>query len=700
MVRLAVWPTMVPSPHLYHLCFLSPELLHWVEGSMVILGNSKKESGGKLRDRRPDIQGLRGIAVALVIVYHAHPHSVPSGFVGVDVFFVISGWVIAQSVMERWETSGTFSFTHFWFRRARRLVPALGVMITFVSFASVMFLATGPAAQTLLTGLLAVFSVANAGIYRFTGDYFSLDASLNAQIHTWSLGVEEQYYLGFSILLSILVWRNFRNSLPQLVLTVFSSILVLSILAAFAGYTDVVDGWVAEFLLGFYSPIPRLWEFSIGVLGYLLVREKGRWSGILGLGTFCAGAGLIFLGASGIFVVGTAPFSSEVALAVLGSFLVMASNGEDTGQIILENRLMVWLGDRSYSLYLWHWPMIVFASQLLPSFGFAGILGGLASVPIAMLSYRFIEKKQLRLDLSRIRMATIFCLKFVMTPTLVAGVMLFATSTAQSAVDQPNATSAIEPCVNLSQSSLFEVCKWNASETSAPTVWLIGDSNANHYRTGLYSAALQTGTVLGVSVRNSCPPLSPLPAGISFPDGCELNNELLFDYLAQEEPGLIVMGMSVSGWLDDSNVDRHGRVLESLTESILKLQQAGHHVAVISPLPPWPETSPVGPAYCGVPFLLQENCVAYLALGDANPAYEPLVVSLRKKAASSDVTWIDVRDTICPQRMCLSREPDGAWIWIDRSHLSRLASERLAPIFSDFLNEANSRMMANSTKGS
>ena len=662
-----------------------------VEAAMVIVGNSQERIRGRTGHRRPDVQGLRGIAIALVVVYHAYSPFMPSGFVGVDVFFVISGWVIAQSVVQRWESSGTFAFKDFWWRRARRLIPALGVMITFVSVASVMILAIIPATQTLLTGLLAIFSAANIGVYRFTGDYFSLDASLNPLIHSWSLAVEEQYYFGFSVLLSIFVLGKVRRALPQMVLSVFSSLLVLSLVAAFVGYTDAIDGWVAEFLFGFYSPIPRLWEFSIGVVGYLLVRERGRLSGVLGLATFCAGAVLIFLGASGFFAVGAAPFSSEVAMAVVGSYLVLVSHGGEAGQIILENRVMVWLGDRSYSIYLWHWPMIVFSSQVFGSFSFAGILGGFASVPIAMLSYRFIEKKQLRLDLSEIRWAKFFWLKFVLVPILVAGAMLFATSVAQRAVDQPNTSVLMEPCINLSQSPHYEVCIWNSSEPNATTVWLIGDSNANHYRTGLYSAALETGTVLGVSVRNSCPPLSPLPAGISFPDGCERNNEFLFAHLADQEPGFIVMGMSVSSWLDHSAPNQGANVLDSLEESILKLQRAGHQVAVVSPLPPWPGTARVGPAYCGIPFLLYENCVASLALKDADPAYGPLITSFEQQVGLSDAEWLDVRDTICPLGVCFSREPGGEWIWIDRNHLSTLASERLAPIFSGFLEKAYNR---------
>ena len=684
------WPGLVVSNQI-----ASGRLSRWprdsVEAAIVIGGNLKEANRGRTLHRRPDIQGLRGLAIALVVVYHAYSPFMPSGFVGVDVFFVISGWVIAQSVIERWESSGTFAFKEFWWRRARRLIPAFGLMITFVSVASVLILAITPATQTLWTGLLAMFSIANIGVYRFTGDYFSLEASLNPLIHTWSLAVEEQYYFGFSILLSILVLGKFRRVLPQMAFSVFSSIFVLSLVAAFLGYTDAIDGWVPEFLFGFYSPIPRLWEFSVGVVGYLLVRERGRSTGVFGLATFCAGVVLIFLGASGVFAVGTAPFSSEIAIAVLGSFMVMASDGGEAGQVILENRVMVWLGDRSYSIYLWHWPMIVFSWQVMGNFGFAGILGALASVPMAMWSYRFIEKKQLWPDVSEIRLARFFGLKFLMVPVLVVAAMMFVTAVAQSTLDQPETMNRMDPCINLSQSPLYEVCKWNSSDPSAPTVWLIGDSNANHYRTGLYSAALETGTVLGVSVRNSCPPLSPLPAGISFPDGCEQNNELLFAYLANQESGLIVMGMSISRWLGLSAHDEGANVLDSLEESISKLQRAGHRVAVVSPLPPWSETARVGPAYCGIPFLLQENCVAYLALKHADPAYEPFADSFQQQVELSNAEWLDVRDTICPQGVCLSREPGGEWIWLDRAHISTSASERLAPIFSRFLEKASNR---------
>lgn len=612
----------------------------------------------------------------------------PSGFVGVDVFFVISGYVITHSVIERWARSGTFSFKDFWGRRARRLVPALGLMVGVVSLGAILFLAISPAAQSALTGLLAMLSLANVGAYRLTGDYFSLDASLNALIHTWSLAVEEQYYLGFSVLVAAIVAGRLRSKLPQVALALFSGLFAVSLLAAFVGYTDVIDGWLADFLLGFYSPIPRLWEFSVGVLGYLLVRNRGRLAGTPALVAFALGFALMVVGASGSVGFGVAPFSSEVGAAVLGAFLVLISDSRSISRLALENPLMVWLGNRSYSVYLWHWPMIVFSGQIFASFGLAGPIGAIVSIPIAMLSYRLVEQKQLALTFSDWKAARVFLLKFVLTPILVAGGTLLALYIAGKTLEQPEVSVSIEPCTNISQSDQFEVCKWNTDAPNASTVWLVGDSNANHYRTGLHAAVFEQQSEFGVSVRNGCPPLTPLPASTSFPDGCERNNELVFDYLTQQDPGIIVMGMSVRRWLDDVAPDGGARYVSSLEASIVKLHSAGHRVVVVSPLPPWPDTSRVGPNFCGIALLLQDRCVVSLDLANTDPNYHLLVDALEDRVIELGADWLDLRSEICPQETCLSRGPDGVWIWSDRSHISRATSERLMPIFLGLLQEA------------
>ena len=154
---------------------------------------------------RPDIHGLRAIAILVVVCYHSGIFF-KSGFVGVDVFFAISGYVISSSLIREIESNGRISISQFYARRIRRLLPALAVMLSIVLFASTWFSALSARVQTVRTGMFATFSAANLFLYRFRPDgYFVVGEKTNALLHTWSLSIEEQFYLLFPILMIVAI---------------------------------------------------------------------------------------------------------------------------------------------------------------------------------------------------------------------------------------------------------------------------------------------------------------------------------------------------------------------------------------------------------------------------------------------------------------------------------------------------------------
>ena len=214
-------------------------------------------------NRRGDIQGLRAVAVLLVVAFHAQL-PLPGGFVGVDVFFAISGFVITAMLMREWAATGRIAFRHFYFRRFLRLTPALALTVTVVAAASILLQNPFGAQQTTArTGLGAMFLSANFAIAHAAGDYFAANSITNPLLNTWSLSVEEQFYLAFPALF-VLGWTMSRRSVrasrallpPTLIV---GGIAVLSFgLSTALSYGSTIDEAVTSFFCLLYtSPSPR-----------------------------------------------------------------------------------------------------------------------------------------------------------------------------------------------------------------------------------------------------------------------------------------------------------------------------------------------------------------------------------------------------------------------------------------------------------
>jgi peptidoglycan/LPS O-acetylase OafA/YrhL len=232
--------------------------------------------------RRSDIQGLRALAVLLVVAFHADL-PIPGGFIGVDVFFVISGFVITSMLVRQLE-AGRMSFALFYARRFRRLLPALAVLTTATMLLSAALLSPlGPQQATAGTGFAASTFLANIQLSLFGGgDYFDLAAETNAVLHIWSLSVEEQFYFVFPALL-FLAWHSAKRNRAALIIT--------AVTAASFAYSCYATYYHAIGVTAFYSPAARVWEFGVGSLLALaapvLVRLGARLAhalGIIGVG--------------------------------------------------------------------------------------------------------------------------------------------------------------------------------------------------------------------------------------------------------------------------------------------------------------------------------------------------------------------------------------------------------------------------------
>ncbi len=330
---------------------------------------------------RPDVEGLRGMAVLLVVLFHAGL-PLPGGFVGVDVFFVISGFLITGLLLRERERSGRIDFLRFYARRVRRLLPAAAVVLLVclpVAYALVVPL---DRPSVTLDAAAAALSVGNIRFALTTGDYFSSIATPSPFLHFWSLGVEEQFYLVWPALLLVASWRRPRTGAAialglVLVASLWASVVVTNVSPAWAFYLLPTRAWqlAAGGLLAIWAPliarVPAAIRVAVG------------WAGAAAL----AWAALAF--DSSIAYPGVVAAVPTFAAAAL----IVASVGP-APRVLLERAPLRFLGRISYSLYLWHWPILVLgalaAGGVLPVTGRVGL--ALVAVVVAAVSWAFIEE--------------------------------------------------------------------------------------------------------------------------------------------------------------------------------------------------------------------------------------------------------------------------------------------------------------------
>lgn len=352
---------------------------------------------------RPDIDGLRAVAVLAVVMFHAFPNWLKGGFIGVDVFFVISGFLISTIIFENLDT-GTFSFAEFYARRIRRIFPAL-ILVLAACFVFGWFALLADEYKQLSEHIAAGAAfVANLVLWQEAG-YFDNSAETKPLLHLWSLGIEEQFYIVWPLLLWFGWKRNFN-------------LLSLTILIAISSLGLNIKGIRSDAVATFYSPQTRFWELLAGsLLAWVTLYQRDCFrSLLLKLDHWLSSViyrqppkndgktlanGLAFLGllllAYGFWRINkTSNFPGGWALIpVLGTiFLIGAGQRVWINRTFLSNKIAVWFGMISFPVYLWHWPLLSFARIVegeTPSL-YVRIVAVVLSVVFAWLTYRFVER--------------------------------------------------------------------------------------------------------------------------------------------------------------------------------------------------------------------------------------------------------------------------------------------------------------------
>jgi peptidoglycan/LPS O-acetylase OafA/YrhL len=452
---------------------------------------------------RPDIDGLRAIAVLAVLIYHLQSSWLPGGFIGVDIFFVISGFVVSASITKL-DTRNFWSFSaQFYARRLARIVPALVIVLCVSSLAATLFIPRAWLSElSNETALYAFWGLSNWRLQTNTDVYFAPRAELNPFTQTWSLGVEEQFYLIAPILFYLWVrGQNPQNPrMQQGALLIFTIFGVVSLLAC-AWFT------ASQPTIAFYSIVTRFWELALGAL--LCLGSTHQFSKLnQSVRTEVIGKILPWLG---LFLIGLACLASQPVLfpwpwalvACVGTLCILGGIQVNTMHPLRKALALppwVWIGKRSYSLYLWHWPVFVLMRWTIGlesplQLGFA--LG--LTLLLAMTTYRFVEQpiRHHRLVQNRSRAAVISGLLVMVFIGFISTLALFANHASVSlsqvsrhandwhpgslrslATNQPSCTmtQVIEPFHGGTQRIIQ--AKECQSTPTTQTIYLLGDSHA------------------------------------------------------------------------------------------------------------------------------------------------------------------------------------------------------------------------------
>ena len=635
---------------------------------------------------RSDIQGLRGLAVLLVMVYHTG-FGIPGGFVGVDMFFVISGFVITQVLMREVELTGKVSLWDFFSRRARRLIPALSLVMVFTILISIVAMSPfGEQQQIVKTAVASVFFAGNIHLFAMN----SYDALANNPLrHLWSLGVEEQFYWIYPLtFIGLMKFSNFRLDLKRIkfclwVFTVCSFVIGVALTNGFEfGYSEGTgieskfgflskigfipgNDWPTKF--AFFGAPARFWEILVGVILAFTVQKFEFRSKLLSASL--AFLGLALVAWASLTFDALTKFPGYLALLpVVGTALLILFN-QNVGVLnkFLSSQRLVYLGDISYSLYLWHWPLIVFAKATWPNFSPAVLIAAAVSLVPADLSYRLVESRfRKRTYKSKSRQALVIGV-LAITPLFVSVVAYKAANTGLGLPVPENKFTnfATTNGCGDGEMPLNENCLFGKSPPRF-TALLIGDSNARSASDGVFSAVNSLGGELLISHESGC----PLTFNYGDSDCRKLNSER--NKLIEElRPDLVILVANQTGRAsttgEDSVLSDLERTLNFLSDNRVATVVQGQIPDCYFPLTLYGKYS--NQIYqCGVDISDQSLRNSLLAKSKA------LTLRVDKNI------FIDPSDSVCPESECLARREIG-WIFSDLNHLSPTGSKLLTRLY-------------------
>ena len=632
---------------------------------------------------RPDIQGLRAVAVLAVMLYHAGLPGIPGGFVGVDIFFVVSGYLICGLLDRELTATGRIDLAGFWLRRARRLLPnATLVLLAVLAVAAVFrpnFIFKDVAADVMAAAVYA----ANL---RFAGkglDYFADDTTASPVLHFWSLSVEEQFYIAWPLLLVAgagLLRRRFAGDAIWLLAAVW----ILS-------FTGAMTAAFIDQPTAFYHAELRAWQLATGGMAalvlprlggrFLNVRHGAAWAGTLGIAVALLGFGETML------YPGPAALVPTLATAAL---LLAPSTVQHrwTPASLLSLRPLGWVGDRSYSLYLWHWPALVLGAALFPMTPYVAAWGLAFGAVAALAAYRFVEEpirrgRNLGLPTSTwTTFAGLAASGGAVAAVLAAGLILPVLALPRPGTDIARLERQLEKAKADTGRAVKARCVRRFKETDQPdcafgdtsarrTAVLFGDSHAAQWTQALDKAASASGWRLLVWTKSACPAAELATWNKRLRRNyteCDAWREAILARLTGSERPQKVFLSNYASFYGGA-----GEVRAGIESTIRRLQGAGIETVVIADTP--------------VANRRFSDCLyryGAAVCGSARASAVPAVRPDAEAAWATNSRLVDLTDRICDAETCPVVR-DGMIVYRDHHHLAARFVASLADAFTPLL---------------
>ena len=638
--------------------------------------------------RRNDIQGLRAIAVLLVVFYHSNL-IFHGGFIGVDVFFVISGYVIMKSLLAEYANTSTISMRNFMARRVRRLLPASSAVVIFTLIGSLfIFSPFSEHKQIGLTSLSSTFFSANL--------YFILQNSYSALInnpfrHMWSLGVEEQFYIYLICSIAYLLRRKSNKisfSRKLLIFLIATSIISFVLNLVFSSGIRLLP---LPTRIAFFSPLTRIWELQLGVLIAFIPIQSIRSRSFRYSGDLLAGIGLVLIFWSGFTFNSFMQFPGMIALipttgAVL--FILASPNSRVMGNLLSVRPLRI-IGDLSYSWYLWHWPLIVFSEALFPGSRPALLLAGFGSIIPAFISYQFIENRFRSSESSHAISPTKIAFMSLSVQFLCAAALIVGATTTygmrEPIAEGANGSWAFASGCQMTELPFpIEKCSHLVNQPKG-TVLLIGDSQAGSISDGVLSATKSLNLNFVVWYNDGCP-IFPRPTEER--SDCPDYQKSIPEVISTVDPDLIIVanksslygmggvqhgGLSIKNQ-DGSIPDTYSETIQMWTEGIQEI----FHTEIFSNskilyVQQVPTSKPISPT-----LIRKSKSNGSFDLSFSSNRNQIVKEERQVLEGFANIEIFDPAETLCPNGRC-STSINGSSLYSDENHLSPFGAEFMSP---------------------